>query len=43
VLDLLPKLLAADHIPEDVTRLLVDAYQKQGPMLEQLHEKQGEE
>jgi hypothetical protein len=43
VLDLLPKLLAADHIPENVTRLLVDAYQKQGPMLEQLHEKHGEE
>lgn len=43
VLDLLPKLLAADHIPENVTRLLVDAYKKQGPMLEQLHEKQGEE
>ena len=43
VLDLLPKLLAADHIPENVTRLLVDAYKKHGPMLEQLHEKQGEE
>ena len=42
VLDLLPKLLAADHIPENVTRLLVDAYKKQEPMLEQLHEKQGE-
>lgn len=42
VLDLLPQLLAADHIPENVTRLLVDAYKKQEPMLEQLHEKQGE-
>lgn len=42
VLDLLPKLLAADQIPENVTRLLVDAYKKQEPMLEQLHEKQGE-
>jgi hypothetical protein len=42
VLDLLPKLLAADHIPENVTQLLVNAYKKQEPMLEQLHEKQGE-
>lgn len=41
-LDILPNLLAPDQIPESVTRLLVNAYKRQEPMLEKLHEKEGE-
>jgi hypothetical protein len=42
-LDLLPRLLAAANISEEVTRLLVDAFQQQSPLLEQLHQHRGEE
>jgi hypothetical protein len=42
-LDLLPKLLAAQQIPEEVTRALVDAFRQQSPLLEQLHQQRGEE
>jgi hypothetical protein len=43
-LDLLPRLLAAQHnIPEGVTRVLVDAFRQQSPLLEQLHRQRGEE
>lgn len=42
-LDLLPRLLAAQHIPEEVTRVVVDAFRQQSPLLEQLHQQRGEE
>jgi len=42
-LDLLPRLLATHNVPQDVTRLLIDAFQKQSPLLEQLHQHWGEE
>jgi hypothetical protein len=42
-LDLLPRLLAAVDISEEVTRLLVDAFRQQSPLLEQLHQQRGEE
>ena len=42
-LDLLPRLLAAQQISEEVTRVLVDAFRKQSPLLEQLHRQRGEE
>ena len=42
-LDLLPNLLAAQEIPEEVTRALVDAFRQQLPLLERLHEQRGEE
>lgn len=37
-LDLLPKLLADQGIPEQTTRLLVDAFREQSPLLERLHQ-----
>jgi hypothetical protein len=42
-LDLLPRLLAAQQIPEDVTRVIVEAFRQQSPLLEQLHRHRGEE
>jgi hypothetical protein len=42
-LDLLPKLLAAAEIPEEITRVLVDAFRQQSPLLEQLHHQRGEQ
>jgi hypothetical protein len=42
-LDLLPGLLAAQMIPENVTRILIDAFKKQAPLLEQLHQQEGTE
>ena len=42
-LDLLPRLLAAQQIPEEVTRVLVNAFQQQSPLLERLHQQRGEE
>jgi hypothetical protein len=42
-LDLLPRLLAAQQIPEEVTRVVVDAFRQQSPLLEQLHQQRGEE
>lgn len=42
-LDLLPRLLALRHIPEEVTRVLVDAFRQQSPLLEKLHHQRGEE
>jgi hypothetical protein len=42
-LDLLPRLLAGQDIPEEVTRVLVDAFRQQSPLLEQLHRQRGEE
>jgi hypothetical protein len=42
-LDLLPRLLAAQQIPEEVTRVLVEAFQQQSPLLERLHQQRGEE
>jgi hypothetical protein len=41
VLDLLPKLLAEQGIPQETTRLLVEAFREQSPLLERLHQKQG--
>jgi hypothetical protein len=37
-LDLLPNLLRAQNIPENVTRTLIDAFRNQAPLLEKLHE-----
>jgi hypothetical protein len=42
-LDMLPRLLAAQRIPEGVTRLLVDAFREQSPLLERLHQQGGEQ
>jgi hypothetical protein len=42
-LDLLPRLLAVQQIPEEVTRVVVDAFRQQSPLLEQLHQQRGEE
>jgi hypothetical protein len=42
-LDLLPRLLAAQQISEEVTRVLVDAFRQQSPLLEQLHRQRSEE
>lgn len=42
-LDLLPRLLAAQKVPERITTLLVDAFRQQSPMLELLHIYGGEE
>jgi|SRR5271156_2041639 len=42
-LDLLPRLLAAQQIPAEVTRVLVDAFRQQSPLLERLHQQRGEE
>jgi hypothetical protein len=42
-LDLLPRLLAAQQIPEEVTRVVVDAFRQQSPLLEELHQQRGEE
>lgn len=37
-LDLLPKLLAAHGISEETTRLLLDAFREQAPLMERLHQ-----
>lgn len=42
-LDLLPKLLADRGIPEQTTRLLVDAFREQSPLLERLHQQRIEQ
>lgn len=39
-LDLLPKLLAGQGIAERTTRILVDAFREQSPLLERLHQEQ---
>ena len=41
-LDLLPNLLADQGIPKETTRLLVEAFREQSPLLERLHEQGGE-
>lgn len=41
-LDLLPRLLAAQGIPESITLLLVSAFREQAPLLERLHERRVE-
>lgn len=41
-LDLLPRLLAEQKISEGVTRVLVDAFREQSPLLERLHQQGGE-
>lgn len=42
-LDLLPRLLADQKIPEDVTRALIEAFREQSPLLERLHQHRGEQ
>lgn len=42
-LDLLPRLLSAHNISQEVTRVLVDAFRQQSPLVEQLHRQRGEE
>lgn len=42
-LDLLPRLLANHNISEEVTRVLVNAFRQQSPLVEQLHQQRGEE
>jgi len=42
-LDLLPRLLGEQRIPEGVTRVLVDAFREQSPLLERLHQERGEQ
>ena len=37
-LDLLPRLLAEQNIPEGVTRALIEAFREQSPLLERLHQ-----
>jgi hypothetical protein len=41
-LDLLPKLLADKGISTETTRLLVEAFREQSPLLERLHQQRGE-
>ena len=41
-LDVLPRLLRRQEIPESVTNLLIDAFLKQDALLERLHQAQGE-
>lgn len=40
-LELLPRLLADQGIPEETTQLLVDAFRDQSPLLERLHKRRG--
>lgn len=42
-LDLLPKLLADQGIPEEVTQILIEGFREQLPLLEQLHKQLGEQ
>lgn len=42
-LDLLPKVLAERGISEEVTQILINAFREQLPLLEELHDKRGEE
>ena len=42
-LDILPKLLADQGIPEATTQLLVNAFREQSPLLERLHQQRGEQ
>lgn len=41
-LDLLPRLLSAEGIDPEVTRILVDAFREQMPLMEQLHERRND-
>jgi hypothetical protein len=41
--DLLPRLLAAQGIPQKTTKVLVDAFREQSPLLERLHKQRGEQ
>ena len=41
-LDILPKLLADQGISQETTRLLVEAFREQSPLLERLHQQRGE-
>jgi len=41
-LELLPKLLADQGVPTETSQLLVDAFRKQAPLLERLHQQGGE-
>jgi hypothetical protein len=41
-LDLLPKLLADQGISKETTRLLIEAFREQSPLLERLHQEGGE-
>ena len=42
-LDVLPGLLAKQGIAEDTTRVLVEAFRSQSPLIERLHEKEGQQ
>lgn len=42
-LDVLPRLLAEQGIAQDTTRVLVDAFRSQSPLIERLHEKEGQQ
>lgn len=42
-LDVLPRLLAEQGIAQDTTRVLVDAFRNQSPLIERLHEKEGQQ
>jgi len=42
-LDVLPRLLADQGIAQDTTRVLVEAFRSQSPMIERLHEKEGQQ
>ncbi|MGV3520300.1 hypothetical protein [Luteitalea sp.] len=39
-LDVLPRLLAAEGIAQDTTRILIEAFREQSPLIERLHEKE---
>jgi hypothetical protein len=41
VLEILPKLLKSQDVPEETTRLVVEAFESQAPILERLHENKG--
>jgi hypothetical protein len=41
-LDVLPRLLAEQGIAQDTTRVLVEAFRSQSPLIERLHEKEGQ-
>ena len=42
-LDVLPRLLAEQGIAQDTTRVLVEAFRNQSPLIERLHEKEGQQ
>jgi hypothetical protein len=41
-LDVLPRLLADQGIAQETTRVIVEAFRSQSPMIERLHEKEGQ-